>query len=297
MLLFARGVPWGEVWSGMRAASLPVLLLALAANYAACAARTALWWRLLRAVGIPSLGLAVRATIVGMVLHCVLVGNAGEAGRVLLVTRSTGASATTVIASVVLERLAVSAGYVAVLIVAGIVLPLPPPLDRWKVFATMSLCVGGVLIALLARERSAPRSNTLAQPPSAWRRTMNAFRASAGQAVAGAGVAVVLCLTAVNWAGQIATFHLTAKAVGLPISLGGSVVAMLVVLASGTVRATPGNLGVTQLAYVAAAGALGLSTQLAMGVALLLQAIQTVPVVMASVFVLPDLGMRRARAT
>jgi uncharacterized membrane protein YbhN (UPF0104 family) len=65
---------------------------------------------------------------------------------------------------------------------------------------------------------------------------------------------------------------------------------MLTVLASGSIRATPANVGVTQLVYVATASMLGLSGQVALGAALLLQAIQTVPVVLAGLVVLPDLA-------
>lgn len=288
--MFARRVPWPEVWSSMRAASLPMLALAFAANYVAFAARTVLWWRLLCTVGVTSLGLAFRAMIVGMALHSVLVGNAGEAGRVLLVMRRSGASAPTVIASVVLERLAVSAGFLAVLVLAGVLLPLPPQLDRWRIPAVAVVGVGALLLALLVRGHDAPRSEGVGPPSGAVRRGLTVFRSSIRQAAAGGDGAIIVALTAVNWICQLATFHWTARAMGLPISIGGSVIAMLTVLASGSIRATPGNLGVTQLAYVATAGMLGVSGELALGVALLLQAIQTIPVVVAGLFVLPDLG-------
>jgi uncharacterized membrane protein YbhN (UPF0104 family) len=289
-LMFARRVPWSEVWSGMRAASLPMLGLAFVANYIAVAARTALWWRFLCAIGITSVGLAIRAMIVGMALHCVLVGNAGEAGRVLLVMRSSGVRAGPIITSVVLERLAVSAGYLAVLVLAGTCLTLPAELQRWRIPAVVTLGLTVSLLTLLARQSDSPRGARMARPACAIRRGVRMLRSSVVRAIAGGGALVLVALTAVNWICQLVTFHWTAKAVGLPISIGGSAIAMLTVLASGSIRATPANVGVTQLVYVATASMLGLSGQVALGAALLLQAIQTVPVVLAGLVVLPDLA-------
>ncbi|MGQ0714904.1 MAG: lysylphosphatidylglycerol synthase transmembrane domain-containing protein [Gemmatimonadaceae bacterium] len=293
-VLVAREVSWPQLWSHVSAASLPMLGLALVANCVACAARTALWWRFLCAIGIRSLGLAVRAMIVGMALHCVVVGNAGEAGRVLVVMRRTGSSATAVAATVVLERLAVSAGYVAVLVATGFLLPLPEDVARWRVPGIFMVCLGALVLMLLAREPCDDRSDAVTCLQTL-RRGMRVFRSSVRQAAAGSRASVIVGLTAVNWICQLLTFHWTAKALGLPISVGGSVIAMLAVTASSSVRATPGNVGVTQVAYVAIAGMLGLSEEVALGVAVLLQAVQTGPVVVAGLFVLPDLVSVRAR--
>ncbi|HEU5183349.1 MAG TPA: lysylphosphatidylglycerol synthase transmembrane domain-containing protein [Gemmatimonadaceae bacterium] len=289
IVMVARGVSWPELWSHMSAASLPMVCLALVSNCLACAARTALWWRLLRAIGIRSLALAIRAMLVGMALNCVVVGNAGEAGRVLLVMRRTGASAAAVTATVVLERLAVTTGYVAVLVVAGIFVPLPEDLARWRVPGMVMLCTGVLVLLRLAREPRVGRLHAGNSRLGAVRHGIQIFRSSVRQAAAGSRGSLIVGLTGINWICQLVTFHWTAKALGLPISVGGSVIAMLAVTASGSVRATPGNAGVTQLAYVAIAEMLGLSVQAALGVALLLQAIQTAPIAMGALFVLSDL--------
>ena len=287
IVMMARGVSWPELWSHMSAASLPMVSLALVANCLACAARTALWWGFLHAIGIRSLALAIRAMLVGMALNCVVVGNAGEVGRVLLVMRRTGASAAAVTATVVLERLAVTAGYVAVLVVAGILVPLPEDLARWRVPGMVMLCIGVLALLRLARE---PRVGHAGNSRlGAVRHGIQVFRSSVRQAAAGSRGSLIVGLTGINWICQLMTFHWTAKALGLPISVGGSVIAMLAVTASGSVRATPGNAGVTQLAYVAIAEMLGLSVQAALGVALLLQAIQTAPAAAGGLCVLSDL--------
>ena len=288
-VMVAREVSWPELWSHIRAASLPMVCLALAANCLACAARTVLWWEFLHAIGIRSLALAIRATLVGMALNSVVVGNAGEAGRVLLVMRRTGASAAAVTATVVLERLVVTTGYLAVLVGAGILVPLPEDLARWRVPAMLILCAGALVLLQLAREPRAHGPHKENPRLGAVRHGIQVFRSSVRQAAAGSRPSLIVGLAGINWICQLMTFHWTAKALGLPISVGGSVIAMLAVTGSGSVRATPGNAGVTQLAYVAIAEMLGLSVQVALGVALLLQAIQTAPVAVGGLFVLSDL--------
>ena len=74
-----------------------------------------------------------------------------------------------------------------------------------------------------------------------------------------------LALTVVNWGTQIASYHLTAIAAHFPISLAGSITAMLLVNVGFLVRATPGNMGVFQLVYAVTAQALGLSSDAAVG--------------------------------
>jgi uncharacterized membrane protein YbhN (UPF0104 family) len=106
-----------------------------------------------------------------------------------------------------------------------------------------------------------------------WRRSF-ARHATARRALA------VLLLVALTWALQLVSYHLTALALGLPIALAGSLVALVAVNAGISVSVTPGNVGVVQLVYASTAHALGLPLHDAVGVALVLQAVQTLPVLL-----------------
>jgi uncharacterized membrane protein YbhN (UPF0104 family) len=64
---------------------------------------------------------------------------------------------------------------------------------------------------------------------------------------------------------------------------------MLLVNVGFLARATPGNVGFFQFVYAATAQALGLSTDAAVGVALLLQVVQNVPVTVLGAALAPDL--------
>ena len=108
---------------------------------------------------------------------------------------------------------------------------------------------------------------------------------------------VALVLTVINWGAQVASYHLTAVAAHFPITVGGSITELLAVNVGFLVRATPGNVGVFQALYALTAQALGLSKDAAVGVALLLQTVQNVPVTALGAVLAPDLVLgARGRA-
>jgi Predicted integral membrane protein len=102
-------------------------------------------------------------------------------------------------------------------------------------------------------------------------------------------IALAMLLSLVNWAAQIATYHLVAVAAHFPISVVGSVTTLITANVGFLVRATPGNVGVFQVVYGVTAQALGLDKAQAVAVALLLQFIQNVPVTLLAMVVAPEL--------
>ncbi len=133
LIIFARKVDWGQAWHAMVTASRPLLLAALLANLVTLIARGIRWWILLRAVGARSLPLAMRATFAGAGLNNVLVANGGDAARIVFVTRSSGVSASKVLATAALDRLFDPIGFVILLAGGLAMFDLPPlfsPL-RW----------------------------------------------------------------------------------------------------------------------------------------------------------------------
>ena len=92
LVVFARTIDWGAAWSSMRHASLPLLVAAIAVNFVSIALKGIRWWLFLRAAGVPSFPLALRATLAGAGLNNVLVANGGDAARVVFVSRATGVS-------------------------------------------------------------------------------------------------------------------------------------------------------------------------------------------------------------
>jgi uncharacterized protein (TIRG00374 family) len=291
VVYYARTVHWDASWRAIRSASPWLLFLAALANLATVAAKAVVWWIFLRPVGAPSLGLAMRATAAGAGINNLLIANSGEAARAVLVTRSSAASGTGVVAALALERLFDFIGYVLVLIGAAFLLPLPESVARWRPEAVGVLgAIVVVLIALLAHApHPPPADQEITGTVARMRAGFERFIERLAHIVTLRRMGAALVLTLVNWGTQIASYHLTAVAAHFPISIAGSITAMLLVNVGFLARATPGNVGFFQFVYAATAQAMGLSKDAAVGVALLLQVVQNGPVTVLGAALAPDL--------
>lgn len=298
----ARAVDWAATWQAIRRASPSLLLAAILANLFSLVVRGLRWSLFLRAAGPVPRGLAVRGAVVASGLNNVLAASGGEAARVLLVARRGGLSSATVLATLALDRLVEALSCVALLALAPLVLPLPSALHRFRLPTTIALAVLAPLAlvlvwhsrratvaeaagAVLAGSALGPAADAPTESPaSRWRRLQRTARAYAGRfgaaitgLLTGRRLALALLLSLVSWLGQAATYHLVARSVGFPVTLAQSTAAMLVVNLSFIVQVTPGNVGVVQLLYALVMAAFGLPRAAAIGVAVLLQAIQIVP--------------------
>lgn len=294
---YGRTVDWAAAWHAIRSASPGLLVVAALANLVTLLAKGLIWWIFLRPAGAPSLRLALRATAAGAGLNNLLIANSGEAARVVLVTRNSAATTTSVLAALALERLFDLIGYILLLIGAAYLLPLPPDVARWRTAAVVAL--GGIVAVLVALLARAPRVHAPAAagrgPVARAVAAVEHFIERLAHIVTVRRIGAALVLTIVNWGTQLISYHGTALAAHLPITIGGSITVLLAVNVGFLVRATPGNVGVFQLVYAVTAVALGLSRDAAVGVALLLQTLQNVPVTVLGALVAPDLVLHAGR--
>lgn len=301
----ARTVRWADVWHAVRRAAPAALLAAGIVNLLSLLLRGTRWWLFLRASGAPSLGTALRGAVLASGLNNVLPANGGEAARVVLVARREGVSSATVLATVALDRLVELLSCVALLVAAPLVLPLPAPLRDWRGRGAAALAVIVALCALLAwrgaRRQAASAIVAPAVPSTApnsgrWR-AARAYLARFAHGVTGLAaprrLGVALLLSLLSWAGQAVVYHLTSRAVGFPASFAASTAAMLAVNLAFVIQTTPGNVGVFQLVYALVMTAFGLPRDAAVGVALLIQALQIVPVTALALLLAPHLARRR----
>ena len=304
LVIFARKVDWGQAWHAMVNASRPLLLAALAANLLTLVARGVRWWILLRAVGSPSLALSMRATFAGAGLNNVLVANGGDAARIVFVTRSSGVPASRVLATAALDRLFDPIGFV-IMLAAGLTLfTLPQEFARLRWPALISLVV--IAIGLIWLARTAPDAELEHVPerrvtPRGWRARTRAwlgeFGGSMRELATGARMIPLLLLTIIAWLTQLATFAYAASAAHIHLPIQGSLTALLAVNISLLVRATPGNVGFFQFAYALAAAPFGVPEANAVGVAVLIQALQIVPTTLIGVALAPEFIFRRKAKT
>jgi uncharacterized protein (TIRG00374 family) len=291
VVLYGRTIDWATAWAAIRTASLPVLLIATLANFITLGAKALTWWIFLRAVGVPSLSLAVKATVAGAGLNNILVANSGDAARVVFVTRASNASSAAVLAALALERLFDLIGYIALMAGAAFLLPMPHEVERWR-FAAVGVLLGIIALFGVLLKRSPAIVVATVYPSTLFGRVrsyLDRFIGSVRNILTLKRISLAMLLSLVNWAAQIACYHLVAVAVHFPISVVGSVTTLITANVGFLVRATPGNVGVFQVVYGVTAQALGLDKAAAVAVALLLQLIQNLPVTLLALVVAPDL--------
>jgi phosphatidylinositol alpha-mannosyltransferase len=304
LVIFARKVDWAQAWHAMITASRPLLLAALAANMLTLVARGIRWWVLLRAVGSPSLSLCMRATFAGAGLNNVLVANGGDAARIVFVTRSSGVPAARVLATAALDRLFDPIGFVILLSWGLVAFNLPPEFARlrWPVL----IALAAIIFVLVWVARTAPPADAehLAERSlgtQGWRARSRAwlseFAGSMRELATGPRMIPLLLLTIVAWLAQLATFYYAARAAHTHLPFQGSLATLLAVNVSLIVRATPGNVGFFQFAYALAAAPFGVLEANAIGVSVLIQALQIIPSTILGVALAPEFIFRRKAKT
>jgi uncharacterized protein (TIRG00374 family) len=277
LIAFGRHVDWRAAAAAARSADLALLLLALVANQLSLVLKAVRWWVFLRPLGVRSLSLVVRATFAGASLNNLVVAQGGEGARVLLVSRATGVSSARVAAALALERVLDAVSYLALLVAATWMLDLPDTLVRWRTAASIALAIVVILLIALSlrAEKQVPRRALGTTSLSYLRR----FTSSANELASPARLAIAMLLSLGAWALQVVTYHTVARAAHLPISLSGSIAALLAIGISFLIRATPGNVGVFQLIYAMTARGFGIAEGPAVAAALLIQTIQVLPTI------------------
>jgi uncharacterized protein (TIRG00374 family) len=277
LVAFGRHVDWRSAAGAMRGADAQLLILALVINQLSLALKGVRWWVFLRPLGVRSLSLVLRATFAGASLNNLVVAQGGEGARVLLVSRATGVSSARVAAALALERVLDAVSYLTLLVSAAWLLELPDMLVRWRTAA--SLALGGVVVGLMVLGVSSGRAAAPTSPEGRVRAYLRRFTSSMNDLASPGRLVVAMVLSLGAWALQVATYHLIALAAHLPISLSGSIAAMLAIGISFLVRATPGNVGVFQVIYAVTVSRFGIAEGPAVAVALLIQTIQVLPTV------------------
>ena len=302
LILFARTVDWHAAWSSMRHASLPLLAAAIGVNLLSVVIKAIRWWLFLRPTGITSLPLALRATIAGAGLNNILIASGGDAARVVFVSRASGVSSSTVLATMALERLFDPIGFVFLLVFGVIMFELPAQFEAWKTPAEILLVVIVLLLVFFvyATRRMKPehvperraKPRTLKEKLRVYFTT---FGRTAGRLATGPRFLAAILLSLASWACQLWTFQLAAAAAHVSMPVAGSLACLLAINVGLILRATPGNVGFFQFAYALMAGQFGVSRDDAIAVSLLIQTLQILPLTLLGVALAPEFILRRGK--
>jgi uncharacterized membrane protein YbhN (UPF0104 family) len=291
MLFAARHVDWHAAGQTLARASWPPLIAAVAINLVSIALRGVRWWIFLRRVGPVPLSTAMRGALVGSGFNNLLIANGGDATRAVLVTRSTGIEAASVIATLALDRMFDPICFGLLLLAGTFIVPLPAQLPAARPIVIVLLVAVSALLALLSRGK--PSSGIPAGAANGWREKVRRFRNQIWTLSTARRFAMALLVSVGVWLLQLATFALAARSVAIGLPIAGSVAAMLLTNAGLILRATPGNVGFFQFAYAVAASRFGVATAPAVAAALLLQLIQIVPTTLLAIALAPRM-LRRA---
>lgn len=284
LVIFAANVDWRAIMADLRRAKTVPLVLAIVVNLASFVLKGVRWWIFLRPIGVPSLWLALKAEFAGAALNNALVANAGEGARVVFVARDANVHSAPVLATLALERFFDIMGYVVMMVAALFVFPLPPFIAAWRPWAIVALVAMVAVVAFLARKHAAPVAGASTGEVKgrkwilAFKRYMREFGTSVRELSTIRRFAGALALSLIAWALIVATYAWGAASLGSPLSLAGNVAVTLAVSVGFLVRFTPGNVGVFQVAYAVTAQQFGMDRDTAVAVALLIQAIQIIPV-------------------
>ncbi|HKN57673.1 MAG TPA: lysylphosphatidylglycerol synthase transmembrane domain-containing protein [Gemmatimonadaceae bacterium] len=302
LILFARTIDWHAAWSSMRHASLPLLAAAIGVNLLSVLIKGVRWWLFLRPIGITSLPLAIRATVAGAGLNNVLVASGGDAARVVFVSRMSGASSSTVLASMAMERLFDPIGFVILLVFGVLAFQLPVQFERWKVPAEILLVVIVLVLVFFvyATRRMKPEHvpERRAKPRTfrgKFRAYFVSFGQTAGRLATGPRFLAAILLSLGSWACQLWTFELAAAAAHVPIPLGGSLACLLGINVGLIIRATPGNVGFFQFVYALMAEQFSVARNDAIAVSLLIQTLQILPLTLLGIALAPEFIFRRGK--
>ena len=294
LVRLAMTVAWHDVLEAARTASPRWLVAAALVNLLTPAVRGTRWWLFLRAVGSPSLALAIHAAYVGSGLNNVLPASGGDAARALLVARRSIIPAATALATLAVDRLVEVATYLALILAIPLFVVVPEVVGRGKTVAALTLGalgVAGVIAARRARHRAQTAGSS--KHSGRLRQHLSRFITGLVELPSPRRVAPAVGLSLIAWSIQAVTYHLVALATALPASFAASTVVMLAVNLSFLMPLTPGNVGVFQAVYAVTMVAFGVPSSAAIATALLIQALQILPMTAVAAVLAPELVVRR----
>ena len=267
---------------GYAGSAQPLWLLgALAVFAAATAVRALRWWVLFEPPDRPPLRAVNAATLIGYLFNSVLPARAGEAARVIALRRSSRRPTAEIAGTVIVERLIDTAALLALLAALSPWLPMPAasPIALWAVAGASLLGLAVVAaapwladrVALPARIRP-HAAHVVAGLTAVMRRPRIAASCSA--------------LTLLSWGLMgVSTWALMR---GMHLGLGPQA-GLFVAIATGiamVIPSAPASVGVFEAATVVVLGALGVARAPALGFAIVLHALNVVPLIAAGLVAL-----------
>jgi uncharacterized protein (TIRG00374 family) len=301
--LAVRDAHLGDMWEALRESEQAWLVPAFAVMVLAVFLRGVRWWSLYDPASRPPLREVLRALLVGYFFNNVLPLRAGEAVRVVSLSRRTGVSRAETAATVVVER---AFDVLALLLLLFAISPWLPVVT-WLQAAAFLLVVLGLLLLgsafLLARWGT--RGLRILLYPLSWIPFLSAERfehvlRNLVQGFVGLhSIRIAIegfFWTVLSWVLVALAFWLVLLGFDFGVSpLAGALVVIAINLAL-VLPSSPAAVGVFEWATVVALEAYGVADSEALSYALVVHALNFVPFIVAGVLILHREALRRPRA-
>jgi uncharacterized protein (TIRG00374 family) len=307
LAFFLRSANLTAVWLELRRAEVAPIVGSVVMMAIVYVMRAIRWQFLLRPIGPAGFGIAFRATVIGFAISALLPARPGEAVRPYLLARREGLSFTSVLATIVIERMLDLA---AVLVMfASFVLLFDPGMQAVDARLYDAVKLGGLVAAAAALAMLAIMSLFAGHPERLGRMVLAAERvlpSRAVQAVArvaerfAGGLAATrnpldllkaLALSMPVWLAIAASVWLVALAFHITLPFTGSFL-LLALLVVGVAVPTPGGVGGFHEAFRLGATAFyGVDNDRAVGCAIAMHASQFVPIVIAGLVFMAQEGL------
>lgn len=245
--------------------------------------RTLRWQLLLPVRGDGRRPSAIRVLpvlLAGYLGNLILPARLGELARAYLLARREALGFSRVLGSVLLERVIDLASLALVAIAAALVAGAP----GWIVRGMAIIAAVGFVLVMILVASGIPRTvraiaGVFGAKAERMRVAIN-HAVSFGEGANGGGwgpLAAATVLSTATWFFVAATYWLAARALGLEISMSGSMLVAAVTTLGTAIPSAPANVGTFEVAAVVVLSALGVSAAEALALALLVHAIVTVP--------------------
>ncbi len=260
--------PWDDAGRALGDANWWYLGLAVLATVVSVVLRGWEWHLLLSPAAPNRWSSAVRATLVGAAVGNISISVAGEGVRLKFLRDHDGVPTGIGVAAIVWSRVLQGVVGVAGMVIAPFFLEFPGNLQKVHLGAGIVLAIG--MLLYLGR-RSLPLGRLL--PPFARHpvRVMRRIRREGPQ------IPFAMFLALLYWIAQWTAYHLVLLSSGVHAGLSASAAALVIANLAWLVRFTPGNIGVMQGSIALALLPFGVPAPVAVVAALVLQAVQFLP--------------------
>lgn len=291
LFLAFRGLNVTEIFSAMRGANYWLLLPALAVYFAGVGVRSLRWQVLLRPIARISNRRLFPVVVIGYMANDVLPARIGELVRAYVLGKREGVSASSSLATIVVER--IFDGIVMVLFMAVVAFFVPLGYELQVIVRLASILFFGFLVvffSLVFVPRLADLSVSMVRrmPGRIGERgsvLLRSFIDGLGVLRSARQLLLVLALSVVAWAFEASMYYIIGIGFGLPLPFQGSVLTAAVANLATLVPSSPGYVGpFDAAAQLVLVGVFQIGRELAMSYTIVLHAALYFPITLLGLF-------------